>query len=50
VRRSESIVGTGEPVDGDVFDPVASRFYVRGDFAEVRTSLKAPGYTDRHFE
>src|SRR6185437_16660632 len=37
-RARESIVGTGEPLDEDVFKRLADRFsYVSGDFAEPAT-------------
>src|SRR5262249_34070507 len=37
-RAKESIVGTGEPLDQDVFDRLAARFsYVSGDFADSAT-------------
>ena len=37
-RARESIVGTGEPLDEDVFNRFAARFsYVTGDFSEAAT-------------
>jgi glucose-6-phosphate 1-dehydrogenase len=37
-RAKESIVGTGEPLDEDVFDRLAARFsYVSGDFGDDAT-------------
>src|SRR5262249_61037417 len=37
-RAKESIVGTGEKLDQDVFDRLAARFsYVSGDFADPAT-------------
>jgi glucose-6-phosphate 1-dehydrogenase len=37
-RARESIVGTGEPLDEDVFKRLAGRFsYVAGDFADAKT-------------
>ena len=37
-RARESIVGTGEPLDEDVFKRLAARFsYVSGDFSEAAT-------------
>jgi glucose-6-phosphate 1-dehydrogenase len=37
-RARESIVGTGEPLDEDVFERLAARFsYVAGDFADAET-------------
>jgi glucose-6-phosphate 1-dehydrogenase len=37
-RAKESIVGTGEPLDEDVFDRLAARLsYVHGDFADAAT-------------
>src|SRR6185436_11547471 len=37
-RARDSIVGTGEPLDDEVFDRLAQRFsYVAGDFADAAT-------------
>src|ERR1700761_6349055 len=37
-RARESIAGTGETIDGDVFDRLAGRLsYVTGDFADAAT-------------
>jgi glucose-6-phosphate 1-dehydrogenase len=37
-RAKESIVGTGEPLDEEIFDRLAARMsYVSGDFADAAT-------------
>ena len=49
-RAKESIVGTGEPLDQDVFDRLAARFsYVSGDFADAGT-FKRVGEAIEGFE
>jgi glucose-6-phosphate 1-dehydrogenase len=46
-RAKESIVGTGEPLDEDVFDRLAARLsYVHGDFADAATYKRVADAVD----